>query len=113
MPSWVAPVFILAMKAGRLPASQRARVKAMLLADRTSSPSSNCRSVSTSPTCTGTVDWSVLTSALSSATSCAVMVTEGPSAPAAKGWSCRMTTATIILVRLATGTGTSGPDCAA
>jgi hypothetical protein len=53
----------------------------MLLADRIRSPSSSWRSVSTSPTFTGTVDWSVLTSLLSSATSWAVMVIEGPSTP--------------------------------
>jgi hypothetical protein len=46
--------FMRATKAAILPASQVARTSAKLLAEWTSSPFNNWRSVSTSPGCTGT-----------------------------------------------------------
>ncbi len=58
------------------------------------------------------LDSSRCSSASYSATSPVVTVMSGPSAPAAIGWSLSTTTAVVILVSEATGTGISGPDWA-
>ena len=113
IPSDAASAFILTTKAATLPASHTARVYARLLADWVSIPSSSWRSVSCSPRATSTVDSSLWASLAYSATSAGPMVTVGPGAPAATGWSRSTTTAVVILVSDATGTETSGPDEAA
>ena len=59
------------------------------------------------------LDSSLASSYRYSATSGATTVTVGPLAPGATGWSRRMTSAVVILVREATGTEASGPDWAA
>ena len=61
----------------------------------------------------GTVDWSLCSSLSYSATSAAVMVMDGPLAPAGIGWSRSTTRALVILVSEAMGTDDSGPDWAA
>ena len=83
----------------------------MSLADWVRRASSIWSSVRTSPVWIGTVDWSLWSSVSYSATSSAVMVMDGPLAPAGTGWSRSTTRALVILVREAMGTGGSGPDC--
>ncbi len=85
MPGTAAKAFILAVKAGALPASQSASALAMSLADTMSSASSICRSVSCSLTSIGTVDSSRWISLSYSATSAGVTVMTGPGAPAGSG----------------------------
>src|SRR5665213_665751 len=84
----------------------------MSLADWVSIASSIWRSVSVSPTWMTMLDSSRCSSASYSATSSAVTVMTGPSPPAAMGWSFSTTTAVVILVSEAMGTGISGPDWA-
>ena len=59
-----------------------------------------------------TVDSSMCSSRSYSATSAADTVMTGPCSSGPRGWSRRITTADVILVRDATGTDDSGPDWA-
>ena len=93
-----------------MPASRLARMSAKLLAEWTSRPFKSCRSERTSPGVTGTEVAPSSSSSPASFTSFTFMVTPGPWAVGARGWSCNTRKAVMSLVRLAMGTGVSGPD---
>ena len=82
------------------------------MADWVSMASSIWRSVRVSPAWMAMLDSSMCNSAWYSAASSGVMVMFGPVAPGAIGWSFRTTTAVVIFVNEAMGTGDSDPDWA-
>src|SRR5665213_4342921 len=84
----------------------------MSLADWVRSASSIWRSLRFSPAWMGMLDSSRCSSAWYSAASSDVNVMVAPCAPAGTGWSRRITTAVVSLVREAIGTGPSRPDWA-
>jgi hypothetical protein len=85
IPSRRAAAFILATNACRRPASQRARIQAMLSAEGSSSAISACRSLIRSPAITGTRESSLRACAGYAAASSGRTTIRGPAAPAPSG----------------------------